>query len=190
MADSFLDRGEIVSTRGRNAEETQRFNARGGDMTQGQADHRADQRRLGLGVGDRRRRAAGPQARDGDRHPFVRQGLGPDHHPARPGSGALRLTTARYYTPSGRSIQAQGIAPDIEIAAGRAGGAQGRAPTPSGESSLRGHLKADGDEQTGSQSYIPPDPKDDKALQLALDLMRGQQTNAAYPPSAKGPVPN
>ena len=33
-----------------------------------------------------------------------------------------------------------------------------------GESSLRGHLKAEGDEQTGSQSYVPPDPKDDKAL--------------------------
>ncbi len=42
-----------------------------------------------------------------------------------------------------------------------------------GESSLRGHLKADGDEQTGSQSYIPPDPKNDKALKMALDLIRG-----------------
>ncbi len=54
-----------------------------------------------------------------------------------------------------------------------------------GESSLRGHLKADGDEQTGSQSYIPPDPKNDKALKTALDLIRGIQTNAAYPPNPK-----
>ena len=51
-----------------------------------------------------------------------------------------------------------------------------------GEASLRGHLKAEGDEQTGSQSYIPPDPNDDKALHTALDLIRGIQKNSAYPP--------
>jgi carboxyl-terminal processing protease len=45
--------------------------------------------------------------------------------------------------------------------------------------SLRGHLKTEGDEQTGSQSYIPPDPKDDKALHTALDLVRGIQKNSA-----------
>ena len=50
---------------------------------QGQAGDRADQRRLGLGVGNRGRRVAGPQARDADRHALVRQGLGADHHPAR-----------------------------------------------------------------------------------------------------------
>lgn len=54
-----------------------------------------------------------------------------------------------------------------------------------GESSLRGHLKADGDEQGGSQSYVPPEAKDDKALNLALDLMRGVQANPAFPPNAK-----
>ena len=54
-----------------------------------------------------------------------------------------------------------------------------------GEASLRGHLKAEGDEQTGSQSYIPPDPKDDKALHTALDLIRGIQKNSAYPPNQK-----
>jgi carboxyl-terminal processing protease len=42
-----------------------------------------------------------------------------------------------------------------------------------GESSLRGHLKAEGDEQGGSQSYVPPEAKDDKALNMALDLIRG-----------------
>jgi carboxyl-terminal processing protease len=47
-------------------------------------------------------------------------------------------------------------------------------------------LKAEGDEQTGSQSYIPPDSKDDKALHTALDLIRGIQRNSAYPPA----VPN
>ena len=59
-----------------------------------------------------------------------------------------------------------------------------------GEASLRGHLKAGGDEQTGSQSYIPPDPKDDKALHTALDLIRGIQKNSAYPPNPKTAVPN
>ena len=56
--------------------------------------------------------------------------------------------------------------------------------------SLRGHLKSEGDEQTGSQSYIPPDPKDDKALHTALDLIRGIQKNSAYPPNPKTAVPN
>ena len=82
VSDAFLDKGEIVSTRGRNAEETQRFNARPRRSDQGQAGHRADQRRLGLGVGNRRRRAAGPQAGDARRYPLVRQGLGADHHSA------------------------------------------------------------------------------------------------------------
>ena len=68
---------------------------------QGQAGDRADQRRLGIGFGNRRRRAAGPQARDAGRHPLVRQGLGADHHSARlrqrraaPDHGAL-LTRRR-----------------------------------------------------------------------------------------------
>ena len=83
VSDAFLEKGEIVSTRGRNAEETQRFNAKAGRFDQGQAGDRADQWRFGLGVGNRRRRAAGPQARHPRRHPLVRQGLGADHHPAR-----------------------------------------------------------------------------------------------------------
>ena len=80
------------------------------------------------------------------------------------GNGALRLTTARYYTPSGRSIQAKGIVPDIEVLQDVPDELKARTDT-KGEASLRGHLKAEGDEQTGSQSYVPPDPKDDKALQ-------------------------
>ena len=55
-----------------------------------------------------------------------------------------------------------------------------------GEASLRGHLKTqEGEEQTGSQSYIPPDVKNDKALNMALELIRGTKTNPAYPPTAK-----
>jgi len=51
-------------------------------------------------------------------------------------------------------------------------------------------LKAEGDEETGSQAYVPPDPKNDKALHSALDLIRGVQKNAAYPPNVKLAVPN
>jgi carboxyl-terminal processing protease len=100
------------------------------------------------------------------------------------GNGALRLTTARYFTPSGRSIQAKGIAPDIEVLQDVPEELKTRTDT-KGESSLRGHLKADGDEQTGSQSYIPPDPKDDKALHSAYGLLRGVQKHSAFPPSPK-----
>jgi carboxyl-terminal processing protease len=48
-----------------------------------------------------------------------------------------------------------------------------------GEASLRGHLKNDGDEKTGSQSYVPPDAKDDKALKMADDLLHGIKSTAA-----------
>ena len=55
-----------------------------------------------------------------------------------------------------------------------------------GEASLRGHLQGDaGKEQTGSQSYIPRDPKNDKALIMAEELLRGAKTNPAFPPNAK-----
>jgi carboxyl-terminal processing protease len=106
------------------------------------------------------------------------------------GNGALRLTTARYFTPSGRSIQAKGITPDIEELQEIPDELKARTTDTRGEASLRGHLKAEGDEQTGSQSYVPPDPKNDKALLKAEDLIRGIQKNAAFPPNAKQGVPN
>src|ERR1700732_4167434 len=88
------------------------------------------------------------------------------------GNGALRLTTARYYTPSGRSIQAKGITPDIEVLQDVPDDLKARTDS-KGEASLRGHLKAEGSEETGSQSYVPPDEKDDAALKMALNLLRG-----------------
>ena len=184
VSDAFLERGEIVSTRGRNAEETQRFSARAGDLDQGQAGDRADQRRLGLGLGNRGRRVAGPQARDLLGTRSFGKGSVQTIIPLGAGNGALRLTTARYFTPSGKSIQAKGIMPDIEVLQDVPEELKARTDT-KGESSLRGHLKAEGDEQTGSQSYVPPDPKDDKALKTALDLIRGVTTNSAFPPNPK-----
>ncbi len=58
-----------------------------------------------------------------------------------------------------------------------------------GEASLRGHLKAEGAEESGSQSYVPADEKDDRALKEALDLLRGTTTDAAFPPNPKAAVP-
>ena len=57
-----------------------------------------------------------------------------------------------------------------------------------GEASLRGHLKGEGNEESGSQSYVPPDEKDDRALKEALDLLRGTITDAAFPPNPKADV--
>ena len=101
------------------------------------------------------------------------------------GNGALRLTTARYFTPSGRSIQAKGIEPDITVL-------QDVPADPSdteGEASLRGHLKAQGVEETGSQAYVPPDEKNDRALKEAVDLLRGAITDAVFPPDSKAAIP-
>jgi hypothetical protein len=95
-------------------------------------------------------------------------------------NGALRLTTARYFTPSGRSIQPKGIEPDIKVLQEVPGDLKGRIET-EGEASLRGHLKAEGAEETGSQSYVPTDEKDDRALKEAFDLLRGTITDAAFP---------
>jgi carboxyl-terminal processing protease len=98
------------------------------------------------------------------------------------GNGALRLTSARYFTPSGRSIQAQGIVPDIEVSQ-VAPAVQNASYEPRSESKLPGHLKAEGEEHAGSQSYVPTDAADDKALQKALDLLRGARLDAQAPPA-------
>src|SRR6185295_12497626 len=79
------------------------------------------------------------------------------------GNGALRLTTARYYTPSGRSIQAKGIVPDVVIEQDLPPELQARMSR-RGEASLRGHLKQKDEtgkemkEETGSSSYVPKEP--------------------------------
>jgi carboxyl-terminal processing protease len=189
ISDAFLERGEIVSTRGRNAEETQRFNARPGDLAKGKPiivlinGGSASASEIVAGALQDHKRASILGTRS------FGKGSVQTIIPLGAGNGALRLTTARYFTPSGRSIQAKGISPEIEVLQDVPDELKARTDT-KGESSLRGHLKAEGDEATGSQSYIPPDPKDDKALHAALDLIRGTKTNAAFPPNPKGGTPN
>ena len=89
--------------------------------------------------------------------------------------GALRLTTARYYTPSGRSIQAKGIEPDVVVAIDLPPELAQAAQPKIGEASLKGHLPSvgakSGKEELGSLAYVPPDPKNDKQLNYALDLI-------------------
>jgi len=181
VSESFMDRGEIVSTRGRNADTTQRFNARSSDMTKAKPvivlinGGSASASEIVAGALQDHKRATIIGTRS------FGKGSVQTIIPLGSGNGALRLTTARYFTPSGRSIQAKGITPDIEVLQDVPEDLAARTNT-RGESSLPRHLKGEGQEETGSQSYIPPDPKNDKALNLALDLMRGIQKNSAYPP--------
>jgi len=185
VSDTFLERGEIVSTRGRDAEETQRFNARPGDLTKGAKlivlinGGSASASEIVAGALQDQKRATVLGTRS------FGKGSVQTIIPLGNNNGALRLTTARYYTPSGKSIQAKGIVPEIEVLQDVPEDLKARSDT-IGEASLRGHLKTqDGEDQTGSQSYIPPDVKNDKALNMALELIRGTKSNPAFPPNTK-----
>jgi len=188
VSDAFLDGGEIVSTRGRSAEETQRFNARPGDLTKGKPvivlinGGSASASEIVAGALQDHKRATLIGTRS------FGKGSVQTFFPLGEGKGALQLTTARYFTPSGRSIQAKGIEPDIEVLQEPPADLKARGDAES-EASLRGHLKAEGTEETGSQSYVPPDQKDDRALKAALDLLRGTIADAAFPPKPAATVP-
>jgi carboxyl-terminal processing protease len=87
-------------------------------------------------------------------------------------NGALKLTTARYYTPSGRSIQAKGIEPDYKVLEDIPDDLKGKVAS-RGEASLAGHLKNGEDEKTGSDAYVPPDSTKDTQLTAAVNFLHG-----------------
>jgi carboxyl-terminal processing protease len=189
VSSTFMARGEVVSTRGRNPEETQRFTAHGGDLIKGKPlvvlinGGSASASEIVAGALHDHKRATLIGTRS------FGKGSVQTIIPLGAGNGALALTTARYFTPSGHSIQARGITPDVEILQDVPDELKGRADT-KGEASMRGHLSAEGAEQAGSQSYVPPEEKDDKALNAAFNLLRGVSVNANVPPPPKTVVPN
>src|SRR5271156_1313153 len=169
VADAFLEKGEIVSTRGRGSEDAQRYNARPGDIAAG----------LQVAVLINGGSASASE---------IVAGALQDHHRAillgtrsfgkgsvqtiipLPGHGAMRLTTARYYTPSGRSIQAKGIDPDIVVEAAKI-------EHPAGETAAKkSDDNKDDPDNPSDQSSVDPSligTQDDYQLARAVDMLRG-----------------
>jgi carboxyl-terminal processing protease len=184
VADDFLDKGAIVLTKGRNLEETQRANARPGTkITDGKPivvlinGGSASASEIVAGALQDHKRVTVVGTRSfgkGSVQTIIPIGA----------SGALRLTTARYYTPSGRSIQAKGIDPDVVVEQELPPELQSKIPEkPHGEASLRGHLKGeigkDKKEESGSSAYVPKESEKDTQLQYALKFVRGEEVEQA-----------
>jgi len=163
VADAFLDDGEIVSIRGRRASAKERFVAKPGDLAGGKPLAVL----INAGSASAAEIVAGA-LKDNHRATIVGtrsfgKGGAVSLIPVSGGLGALRLTTGHYFTPSGGSIAGNGIAPDIEA----------RQDLPA---DLRPDAEWKAKDQAAFQSYIPPDPKSDRALASAFDLLRSPKT--------------
>jgi len=179
VSDLFLDRGEIVSTRSRRPEDTQRFNARPGDIAQDMPIVVL----INTGSASASEIVAGALQDHGRAIILGTKSFGKGSVqtiiPLAGGRGAMKLTTARYYTPSGRSIQQVGIVPDIEVRPARI--ETDLAPERRREADLRGALR-NGDELPAAEppadeaapEAMPEEVAvEDYQLARALDLLRG-----------------
>jgi carboxyl-terminal processing protease len=175
VADAFLQDGEIVSIRGRLPEETRQFRATAGDLTNGKPvvvlinAGSASGAEIVAGALQDHKRATVVGTRS------FGEGSVATVTPLGPGNGAIHLTTGHYVTPSGHVIAADGIRPDVEVLQ----------DVPDDLKPVAG-LNAS---KPPLQSYVPPDPKADKALNRAYDLLRGTAINAAVRP-ATATLPN
>ncbi|MEQ1899582.1 MAG: S41 family peptidase [Devosia sp.] len=189
VSDAFLKQGAVVLTRGRVDSESARYDAKPDDLdarlasvpmivlTNGGTASAAE---IVAGALQDHKRATVLGTRSfgkGSVQSIIN--LGPD--------GGIRLTTARYYTPNNRSIQAAGIQPDIVITQDVPPEFQGRDEI-LGEAGLNGQIGG-GTEAVatvGSSVYVPQDKTKDNQLQFAIRLIDGLEANAAYPPNADG----
>jgi carboxyl-terminal processing protease len=189
VSDDLLTDGEVVSTRGRHADDTQRYDAHPGDITDGKPVIVL----VNAGTASASEIVAGALQ---DHHRATILGMTSFGKgsvqtiiPLGEGGGALRLTTARYYTPSGHSIQAQGIVPDIMVAAGNEDDIP-KIARPS-EADLPGHLAGEPVKPKTNQTIIRPPstlPKtgadgkpSDFQLSYALDMLHGKVALAGKP---------
>jgi carboxyl-terminal processing protease len=181
VADEFLDQGAIVVTRGRELNQMQRSYAHPGDVTDGARmvllinGGSASASEIVAGALQDHHRAIIVGTRSFGKG-SVQKLIPLSNH------GALKLTTARYYTPSGRSIQAKGIDPDKVVEEQLPDKNVNSAQAMLNEASLRGHLKGEGEDRygkleegSGSSSYLNPEAAEDSQLQYALDLLRGRR---------------
>jgi carboxyl-terminal processing protease len=181
VSDDFLNSGEIVSTRGRHPEDTSRYDAKPGDLTDGKpvvvlvnAGTASASEIVAGALQDHKRATIEGMTSFG-------KGSVQTIIPLGPGGGALRLTTARYYTPAGRSIQASGIVPDIAVAESADDQNVSKLDRIS-EANLPGHLEGErGGKKAGPPVIRPPAGKkvEDYQLSYALDLLHGKPAPAA-----------